>query len=126
MLVKTADDVEAITKDIVFMLEASKDGVEVTIKENKETRGTRQNAFYWVIVRDISKFMIGAGAYYELHGVRLEYHKYMVHDINKAMYSIDSTTKLTVKEFIEYMDSMTSFWSSRTNDLWKPKEAYGG
>lgn len=124
MLVKNADDVEAITKSIIFQLEASKDGIVVDIKENKETRGSRQNAFYWVIVNDISRFMIGAGAYYELHGVRLEYHKDTIHDINKAMGSIDSTTKLTVKEFIEYMDSMTAFWVERTNKLWRPKDVY--
>lgn len=113
---------EAACTDLLNAYESSKDGVEITIKENKTTRSTLQNSFYWANVQDISKFMIGAGAYYELQGVKLEYTRETVHGINKAMFSIDSTTKLDIKEFITYMDSVMAFWSQRTHGNWQPKE----
>lgn len=106
------------------MLEGAKDGVNVTLKENKDTRSNRQNAFYWATVNDISKFMKEAGAYFTLQNVKLDYTSNLIHDINKEQFTIKTTTGLNVKDFIEYMDSVTAFWSSRTNYQWQPTEKF--
>lgn len=120
MLVEDVFSYEACCTTIHEMWQASKDGVNVEIKEVKEGRSNLQNRFYWATVGDISKFMIGAGAYYELQGVRLEYTPDMVHEINKGMFSILSTVNLSKKEFIDYMDSVNSFWRQRTNGNYMP------
>lgn len=84
--------------------------VEITEKKQKRSRG--QNDYYWEYCTQLAKFMTDAtGGYGEY---LLAYTKDTMHDIHKKLFGIETTTKMTTKEFCEYMHRVHSYWSEKT------------
>ena len=84
--------------------------VEVAEKKEKRTRG--QNDYYWEYCTQLAEFMTEAtGGYGEYE---LAYTKDTMHSIHKKIFGIETTTKMTTKEFCEYMHRIHSYWTDKT------------
>jgi hypothetical protein len=66
--------------------------VTLEIKIAKKVRSPQQNAYYRVIVRELSK--------------ELGYTEQEMHEVLKQKYDIESTKSLAVEEFGEYIDQI--------------------
>lgn len=96
-------------------------GVDIEVKEHKVKRSSEQNSFYWLNLEEISKVLNMAGCTYGEHNI--PYTKELVHTINKSVFGVDSTSRLKVQEFCDYMTRMFDFWIDRTRGEFRPKEA---
>ena len=105
------------------MLPTAKHGVVVEIKKKTLRRTTDQNSFYWVCVNNLQQFLYESGVTYNAMGQELEYTADTLHEINKSVFSVDSTAKLDIKAFCEFMDKMFAFWIEKTQGNWMPPES---
>lgn len=101
-------------------LKAAKHGVDVTVADHKQRRTTEQNRFYWANVGDIADVLNDAGATYGEWC--LPYTAEILHEINKKIFGIETTTKLSKVEFCEFIDKLQAFWIDRTNGYYMPRE----
>lgn len=110
----------AIKPQLKALLNACLTGIDIEVKEHRTKRTSAQNNFYWLNVSDISDVLNDGGcAYGEFN---LPYTAELVHDINKIVFGVKTTTRMTVHDFCTYMDKMTSFWIEKTNGAFQPKE----
>lgn len=93
------------------LLDAGK-AVDVTVAEHKEKRSNQQNAYYWLFNGELAKFLDDAGLSYGEY--KLPYTGELVHEINKSLFGVSTTTKMKKDEFCEYMTKLMSFWTEKT------------
>jgi hypothetical protein len=106
------------------LLDNSKNGIDIEIKKHSTKRNSGQNSFYWLNCNDIAKFLNDAGLTFEtMAGVKLPYNKDVVHEINVQVFSIKTTTKMSVSEFCEYMNKVFEFWKEKTRFGWQELES---
>lgn len=89
-------------------------GKKLTLElaEFKQQRTNEQNAYYWLFNGELADFLNNAGlAYGEF---KIPYTKDIIHDINKKLFGVDSTRKMKVGEFCEYMNKLLLFWQEKT------------
>ena len=102
------------------LLASCKSGIDVEVKEHKHKRSNAQNDYYWLFNTEVANFLKGAGLGYGKH--KLPYNKDLVHDINKAVFGLETTTKLSRKEFCDYMTELFVFWNEETNGQFEMSE----
>lgn len=102
------------------MLSASRNGVDFEMKEHRQTRSTAQNRFYWENVGQVVNVLNEAGCTYGEDC--LPFTSEIIHEINKIKLGVQTTTRLSVKEFCEFMDKMFAFWIERTAGVFVPLE----
>ena len=90
------------------------------VHEFKPKRTNEQNAYYFLINNEVAKFLNGAGLTYG--EFNLPYSKDIVHEIQKKIFGIETTTKLSIKEFCDYETQVIHFWQERTHGEWQPSE----
>lgn len=93
------------------LLDAGK-AVDVTVAEHKVKRTNAQNNYYWLFNGELAKFLDEAGLTYGDY--KLPYTGELVHEINKSLFGVSTTTKMKKDEFCEYMTKLMSFWTERT------------
>ena len=93
------------------LLDAGKT-VDVTVAEHKVKRTNAQNNYYWLFNGELAKFLDEAGLSYGEY--KLPYTGELVHEINKSLFGVPTTTKMKKDEFCEYMMKLMSFWTERT------------
>lgn len=93
------------------LLDAGK-AVDVTVAEHKVKRTNQQNAYYWLFNGELAKFLDEAGLSYGEY--KLPYTGELVHEINKSLFGVSTTTKMKKDEFCEYMTKLMSFWTEKT------------
>ena len=81
--------------------------IDVEVKKHKQTRSLEQNAYYHLI----------CGEYHLKYTT-----KDLMHGLNKQIFGIDTTTKMSVGEFCEYMTKVIAFWQEKTAYEWMPSE----
>ena len=92
--------------------------VEITEKKNKRTKA--QNDYYWEYCTQLAAFMTNAtGGYGEY---KLAYTKDLMHDIHKKVTGIETTTKMSTKEFCEYIYQVHSHWTTKTKGTFQMSE----
>lgn len=102
---------------------APKWGYDVEVKEHKPKRSHPQNDFYWLQNDSVAKFLNEAGV---TMAFGLPFTSEAIHEINKKFLGVQTTTKMSVPEFCEYMTRMFSFWMEKTKGNWQPEESpYG-
>ena len=102
---------------------APKWGYDVEVKEYKPKRSTPQNDFYWLNNDSIAKFLNESGL---SMAFGLPFTSEAIHEINKKFLGVQTTTKMNVSEFCEYMTRMFAFWTEKTKGQWQPEESpYG-
>lgn len=98
--------------DIATVLLDAGKAVDVTVAEHKEKRSNQQNAYYWLFNGELAKFLDEAGLSYGEY--KLPYTGELVHEINKSLFGVSTTTKMKKDEFCEYMTKLMSFWTEKT------------
>lgn len=130
MLVKNIDNCESslllIKAEMYAKLANCPDGVLIEITEFKPKRTSLQNNFYWANVKDVTEVLRAHNVKKKLLDFEILITDEDVHDINKQVFNITTTTKLSKKEFCDYMDSMFAFWIEKTRGKWQPKELTRG
>lgn len=101
-------------------IKASKHGIDVEVTEHKQRRTNEQNRFYWANVSDIVDVLNDAGVTYGEFGI--PYSSEILHEINKRLFNVASTAKLSKSEFCDFMNRLQAFWIEKTNGFYAPKE----
>ena len=101
--------------------------IDVEVKKHKRNRTKAQNDYYWVICEELAKFFQEKDIFdeYDAFGVHIKrpFTKDSVHDrLNKPLFGIDTTTKMSVEEFCEFMDKIICYWQERTGYEWAPSD----
>jgi len=101
-------------------------GIDIVADFHKTKRSNSQNKFYWKNCTELALFMQVTGIAIIQGNIRIEYDQDIVHTINKVKFGVKSTAKLSVKEFITYMDRFFAFWIEETEGEWIPLESTRG
>lgn len=94
--------------------------VDVEVKKHVHKRSNAQNSYYFLMCSEIAKFLDEAGLSYGEW--QLPYTSDLIHERNKQIFGIKTTTKLNMSEFCDFMARMIQFWQERTNYEWLPSE----
>ena len=94
------------------LLDAGK-AVDVTVSEHKIKRTNAQNNYYFLFNGELAKFLNESGLSYGEY--KLPYTTELIHDINKRLFGVSTTTKMKKDEFCEYMTKLMSFWTEKTS-----------
>ena len=106
-----------------LLLMDSKNGIDVDVKKHVSKRSTQANDFYWLNNESIAKFLNESGL---SMAFGLPFTSEAIHEINKKFLGVQTTTKMSVPEFCEYMTKMFAFWTEKTRGNWQPEESpYG-
>lgn len=97
-------------------------GLEVSaeVAEFKPKRTNAQNAYYFLINNEVAKFLNESGLTYGEY--ELPYNKDIIHAIQKKLYGVETTTKMSIKEFCDYETQVIAFWQNKTRGQWQPSE----
>lgn len=101
------------------LLECGKE-VLVEVSEFKPKRTNAQNNYYWEINTQVANFLNEKDLTYG--EFEIPYNKNIIHDIQLKLFGIDTTTKMTIKEFCDYETKVILFWQERTGWNWQPDE----
>lgn len=97
--------IKAIKPNLDAMLGTAKYGVDISIKPHTRTRTTEQNRLLWEIYNHIVKFYDDTG--FVIDGLRVNFLTAdFLHEYFKARFGLKTTTKLSTKEFSEYIDKI--------------------
>lgn len=113
--------IKAITEALKQLLNDSQNGVDISISEHKIRRSTAQNDFYWLNCRDIARCLNQAKMTWG--NLKLPYTDKVVHESNKLVFGIETTTKMSTKEFADYMEAVFAMWQDYSNYGWTPLES---
>lgn len=108
-----------IKNEILSLLLYGK-SVDVEIKEHKHKRSNEQNNYYWLFNTMLANFLNDSGCLYGEY--KIPYTSQLIHDINKHLFGVETTTKMSVKEFCEYMTKLEIFWREKTNNCFEMPE----
>lgn len=94
--------------------------IDVEVKKHKNIRTKEQNNYYHLICEEVAAFLrLNCPPYGE---DKLDYDKGLIHRINKKKFDVETTTKLSVQEFCDYMTEVIHYWQEKTNWEWMPSE----
>lgn len=94
--------------------------VDIEVKEHINKRSSEQNAYYWIINGLVADCLNSAGITYG--EFKLPYNKDLIHDIHKHLFGIKTTTRLSIKDFCEYMENIFILWIQRTSGAFEVPE----
>ena len=102
-----------------LMLENGK-MVLAEVTEFKPRRTKAQNDYYWEYCTQVAKFLtINTGGYTKY---KLDYDKDLIHKIHKKKLSIDTTRKMSIQEFCNFMYEIDAFWITETEGAFQMSE----
>lgn len=87
--------------------------IVVEVAEKKNKRSNEQNAYYWLFNGQLADFLNDSGLSYGEY--QIPYTQDIIHDINKKLFGVKTTTKMNVGEFCDYMNKLLFFWQDKTN-----------
>lgn len=114
------DEVLLSIQNQAYLLLKNGKKVMIDVKEHKHRRSTEQNNYYWLICGEIADFLNEAGLSYGEY--QIPYRGELIHEINKTIFGIKTTTKLTISEFCQFMTKVIFFWQEKTNGEFAPSE----
>lgn len=109
-----------IEKQARELLLLSNKGVDIDVKKHLQKRSNSQNNYYHLICAEIATFLDGAGLSYGEHN--LPYTGDLLHEINKKIFGLKTTTKLSIGDFCNYMTKIILYWQEKTSFEWMPSE----
>jgi hypothetical protein len=92
--------------------------IDVEVKKHINKRSNAQNNYYWLICSEVAQFLDEAGLEYG----ELDYSSDIIHALNKKKTGTKTTTKLSIKEFCDYMTRIINYWQEKTSYSWMPSE----
>ena len=101
--------------------------IDVEVKKHTHKRSNAQNNYYWLLCTELAEFFQEHDIYdeYVAFGITIKKHhtKDSVHDrLNKPLLGVETTKKMSVKEFCDYMTKIIVFWQNTTKGAWMPSE----
>mgnify|MGYP002523135566 FL=1 len=92
-----------------------KSAKEVSLEVTKivENRSNAQNRYYFEFNSWVRDTMNKAGCTYGEYN--LPYTTELIHDINKKIFGYETTRKMSIEEFCDYITQVSAFWIERTN-----------
>ena len=106
--VTSKEELEHAVKQI-GELELSK-GWEVEVKPFQFNRSIEQNKRYWKLIEELGSFLgYDVGEMHEL--MKYKFLSYKQEMLGDEMVVVPSTSKLTIKEFVEYLSKVERFAS---------------
>lgn len=109
----------ALYNQAELMLNAGKK-ITVEVLEKKNKRTNEQNAYYWLFNGELSSFLNDSGLSYGEH--QIPYTGELIHEINKKLFGVKTTTKMSIGEFCEYMNKLLLFWQQKTQGEFQMSE----
>jgi len=104
--ITSEEDVENLRR-FVGELDLSK-AYEVEIKPFAFNRSTQQNKRYWALIKELGSFLgYDESEMHEL--MKYKFLSYKQEMLGDEMVVIPSTSKLTIKEFVEYLSKVERF-----------------
>lgn len=123
MIIRSLDELEQAFEVAIhqatLMLENKKE-VSIEVEEFKRKRSNEANAYYWLFNNWVADFLNDAGCYYGEH--KIPYTAELIHEIQKQLFGISTTTKMTKPDFCQYINKITMFWQDKTYGEFAPKE----
>ena len=97
-------------------------GKQITaeVREYIKKRSSEQNNYYWLICEEVAEFLKEKKLTYGED--KLPYDKDLIHRINKKIFLVETTTKMNIRQFCDYITQVIQFWQERTNYHWLPSE----
>ena len=77
-------------------------------------RTSEQNNYYQSVCRGLSEFF---GK--EPYNIKISPEE--IHTKNKIVFKHETTTNLSVSEFIDFIDKVIAYWQFKTSGEWMPK-----
>lgn len=102
------------------ILLANGKSIDVDLKEHKHKRSVEANNYYWLFNTQLANFLDETGLTYG--EFKLPYTADIIHEMNKTLFGVKTTTKMTTGEFCEYMNKLLVFWSERTKGEFQMSE----
>ncbi|MEE0060460.1 MAG: hypothetical protein UE295_06510 [Acutalibacteraceae bacterium] len=87
--------------------------VSLEVTKTVETRSNAQNRYYFEFNSWVRDTLNKAGMTYGEH--ELPYTTELVHEINKKIFGHETTRKMSVEEFCDYITQVSAFWIEKTN-----------
>lgn len=109
----------ALYNQAEIMLNAGKK-ITLEVAEKKNKRTNEQNAYYWLFNGELSSFLNDSGLSYGEH--QIPYTGELIHEINKKLFGVKTTTKMSIGEFCEYMNKLLLFWQQKTQGEFQMSE----
>ena len=103
-----------------LMILSNGNAVDVEVKKHEDNRTSEQNAYYWLINRQIADFLDKSGLSYGEY--QIPYTKDIIHDINKKVFAVKTTTKLSIGKFCDFMNRVLMFWQEKTHGAFQVSE----
>lgn len=85
--------------------------LSVTVAEHKDTRHTQQNRLYWALLRQVSEQAMVDGRRYSDEVWHEQFKRVLIGlvDLPGGSTAGESTTKLSISEFAEYVNKVTAY-----------------
>lgn len=109
----------ALYEQAMLLLDYGKECV-LELSEFKPKRTNAQNEYYWQFNKWVADFLNSSGLSYG--EFELPYNKDIIHDIQKKIFGIETTKKMTIGEFCDYITKVTVFWQERTKGKFQVPE----
>lgn len=104
--------IDVIRKIACNYIDSQKE-VSLELTKSVETRSSAQNRYYFEFNSWVRDTLNKAGCTYGKH--KLPYTTDLVHSINKQIFGHDTTRKMSVQEFCDYITQVSAFWIEETN-----------
>ena len=96
---------QVISKKIAEILPVANNGIDVIIRKHERIRSSQQNNLLWAVYNNITQFFLETG--FIIDRLPLLYlNNEFLHEYFKARFNVKTTTQLTTKEFMDYVDKI--------------------
>lgn len=117
---KELDQAFKLAENQAYLMLDSGKTVSLEVGEFKKKRTNEANAYYWLFNSWVAEFLNDSGLSYGEHSI--PYTGELIHEIQKKLFGIITTTKMSVSEFCQYINRITVFWQEKTCGEFTPKE----
>lgn len=103
-----------------IILQGCSCGIDIEVKKHERKRSNEQNNYYWLFNGQLADFLNDSGLSYGEFNI--PYSADIIHDINKTLFGVKTTTKLSIGDFCQYMNKLLIFWQEKTNGEFQMSE----
>jgi len=114
MKIDNLKQIKDVIQDIKEILDKGL-SVVIDIKPFSNTRSSHQNRYYWKVCNHLARWLNYHNIPCILDKMEMGWDQDFIHKINKYKLGIESTKRLSIKEFIDYMEQVNILWNTKTD-----------